>query len=290
MKRTLVVLLCAAAMTSCLGSQKALSTPVESLAEKPGPTAGPTRILMEEESPFGKVFVVEEDGLRVLRFDRPDGDNQSELRVGNPNDVPMECIRLAAVALAHMETPRRVLMIGLGGGNFGTLLWNTIDAIEIDAVEINPVVVRAAREFFYLPTDPSYRVHVGDGREFVQESDARFDLIFIDAYNGDDIPTHLAKRDFFSLVKTRLAPEGVAVLNVAVPDEKEAALVGVFTSVFPDTVCYRARKDDNLILVGTCGPSLEAGEVHMRAGKLTSELAIPFDLVEEADKRTECEK
>ena len=248
-------------------------------------------VVFSRESPFGMVYVVDVGDRRALRFDRPDGDNQSEISLSDPLAVPIEFVRLAAAAIAHTGAPRRVMMIGLGGGNFSTMLWRAFPDTVIEVVEINPVVVEAAVELFGVPRDdPRYRVAVGDGLEFARGRKGPYDIIFVDAYDGTDIPAHLATRDFFALLGERLADGGVVVLNVAVPDEDEPALVGEFRAVFDQPACYRAVVDDNLIVIGAKGPPASREETAEAARRLQTEYDIPIDLGGELAKRVSCDR
>jgi len=249
------------------------------------------RIVFHERGEYGDVYVVDQGGRRALRFGGVDGENQSEIVVGDPAAVPMEYVRLAAVSLAHTERPRRVMMIGLGGGAFSTMLWRAFPDLRIDVVEIDPIVVKAARALFGVPADdPRYRIFVEDGLEYVRKNDGPYDLIFVDAYNGADIPDHLAGREFFVLLEGRLGEGGVVVLNVAIADEQEPALLDEFRAVFGDPACYRAEVDDNLIVVGGRGPSIDVTGTGERLFRLRREANLPFDLGGELARRVDCSR
>ena len=59
-----------------------------------------------------------------------------------------------------------------------------------------------------------------DARPFLRRRDRRYDVIYVDAYHQPYVPFYLATREFFELVRDRLAPGGVVALNVAtVPDD-----------------------------------------------------------------------
>ena len=247
-----------------------------------------SEILHMEDSPFGLIFVVQHFKTRYMRFDDPRGDNQSAFVPEDPAAVPMNYVRLSTLSLAHRPNPESYLMIGLGGGSISTLLWRSFPALIIDAVEINPVVPRIAREYFGMPDDPRYRIHIDDGARWVENTEQSFDTIFIDAYTGTDIPDHLATVDFFQLVKTRLNKGGVAVLNLAVPLEKETELTGRFNSVFESTWCYRARNQGNLVLIGETEATPDHDLIYERSKAITDELNLPFHLEREARRTVDC--
>ena len=92
-------------------------------------------------------------------------------------------------------------------------LWRDFPQVQIQAVELDPVVVDVAYRYFHLPRDPRLRVDVGDGRRYLSASPRRYDVIVIDAFFADAIPAHLVTQEFLRLVRTRLTPGGVVVTN-----------------------------------------------------------------------------
>jgi spermidine synthase len=113
-----------------------------------------------------------------------------------------------------VERFERSLVIGLGTGTtLGTLAaypWR-----RIDVVEISPSITAAARQFFQIGNrgaldDPRVTVHHADGRNFVLVDDGQYDLISMELssiwFAG---ASNLYSREFYRLVRDRLAPGGV---------------------------------------------------------------------------------
>ena len=121
-------------------------------------------------------------------------------------------VGLAIAALP--DGPRRVGVIGLGAGVIGAYCR---DGDEYAFFEIDPLVVRIAREWFsYLRECKGARVIEGDGRIALEALDKqRFDLLAVDAFSGDAVPTHLLTREAFSLYRKQLKPGGVLALHVS---------------------------------------------------------------------------
>ena len=139
-----------------------------------------------------------------------------------------------------------------------------------------------------LPDSPRYQIHIADGLEFVEESDRQYDLIFVDAYSGDDLPDHLVTPTFFASLRSRLAAAGGVVLNLAVSYAREETSVAAFSSVFDPPVCYRARVSDNLVVVGTEGVAPTPQQIQQRARRLQREMDLTFDLVQHLEQRCVC--
>jgi spermidine synthase len=53
-----------------------------------------------------------------------------------------------------------------------------------------------------------------DGRVFLNDNHEQYDLVYLDAFNGDTPPFQLASVEAAGLVRQALAPDGVVVANV----------------------------------------------------------------------------
>lgn len=221
------------------------------------PAAKPLRVLWSSDSKFGKVFVVSSGGLRFLRFGKATNEDQSAFDPTRPHYEPLEYVRMALLGFAFTKKPRRVLMVGLGGGSFLRHARRWAPRAMFEAVEINPVVVKACRKWFGFERAGPVSVHVTDGRRFVQKhlaSSGRYDLVFLDAYDAVDYPRHLGTREFFSEVRRILAPGGVAVANLSpnAPAMRDA-LVRTFGEALTPAVCFYAPVAGNTVVVGGPG-------------------------------------
>lgn len=210
------------------------------------------RVLFQRPDPvLGSVWVIEEHGVRTLRFGGPRGDEQSAIDPRRPEHEPYDYLRAALVALAYPTSPRRLLMIGLGGGSYLRHAHHLAPALRLEAVEISAAVVEAARRHFLLV--PEVEVHVADGRRFVEGTAPGYDLVFLDAYGAVDYPRHLGTVEFFAAVRGLVAPGGVAVANiVADADQLRDDLVATFRAVFPAAHCL-ASPSGNTLLIGVLG-------------------------------------
>ncbi len=116
---------------------------------------------------------------------------------------------------------RRVAILGNAGGTTARALGFFYPRAAVDGVEIDPAVSRVGRRYFGMGDNPRLVVHDADARPFLRTTDARYDLIVVDAYHQPYVPFYLATREFFRLVREHLTPGGIVVLNVAtVPGDK----------------------------------------------------------------------
>jgi spermidine synthase len=153
-----------------------------------------------------------------------------------------------------------VLMLGLGGGSAQRLYQHYAPSVTIDTVEIDPYVVRVARDYFGVKASATHRIHESDGRVFLRRSDTRYDVIVADAYvsgrYGSTLPQHLATKEFFTLADEHLSTNGVLTYNVVGPMRgSRANIVGAvyrtMKAVFPQVYLFPAKESENVVLVAT---------------------------------------
>ncbi|MHB1136352.1 MAG: spermidine synthase [Coriobacteriia bacterium] len=108
----------------------------------------------------------------------------------------------------------RVCMIGLGGGTVAKRMWRDYPQMTVDAVEIDPRVADIARTSFALPRDERLRVHVAEGRAFLEESHDTYGIVIVDAFDDERVPAPLATEEFHRLVIDRLDENGVLAYNM----------------------------------------------------------------------------
>jgi len=119
---------------------------------------------------------------------------------------------IALVIRFLADRPERVGIIGLGAGGLAAYC-RPGDSYRF--FEINPAVIQVAnQDFDFLRTCPNCSEIAGDGRLALESEPGPFDIVVVDAFSGDSIPTHLLTREAFRLYFSRLQPNGALVLNV----------------------------------------------------------------------------
>ena len=111
-------------------------------------------------------------------------------------------------------SPLKLGVVGLGAG---TLAAYGRAGDEMRIYEINEQVLDLAQsEFFYLADTPATVVSVlGDGRLMLErEVPQQFDLLAMDAFSGDSIPTHLLTLEAMKTYLDHLKPEGLLAIHV----------------------------------------------------------------------------
>lgn len=244
--------------------------------------AEPT-VLYEKPSLFGTIVVTEEqEGLRVLRFSRG-GARQSLVKPGDPEYLGLPYARVVFVGLALCAEPRRMLVVGLGGGTLPMFLRRHYPDAVIDAVDIDPDVVDVAKRYFGFREDGGMRAHVDDGRRFIEQAQRPYDAIFLDAFGSTQLPSHLTTQEFLHAVRRAVKPDGVVIGNVWGRDSNPLfdAMVRTYQEVFDELVILDVRGADNKILLALprAQPLSRAGLMDLARNVSTSR-QFRFDLGE----------
>ncbi|MHC4404777.1 MAG: spermidine synthase [Planctomycetota bacterium] len=239
------------------------------------------KILYEKESPYNHIVVAEDaEGLRTLYFER-NGIRQSVVKVGDPDHLELHYASVMPVGLAFVEKPKRVLIVGLGGGTIPGFLHKHYPETTIDVVDIDPDVVDVAKRFFGFREDATMRAYVDDGRRFIEKRENTYAVIFLDAFGSDNIPYHLATREFLQAVRRSLTPKGAVVGNVFSRSSNQLydSMVRTYQDVFDEVYVFDVRSAGNKILValpyqGRVGQK----DLTRAASRVSKERQFPFDL------------
>lgn len=244
-------------------------------------TAAEQRVLYEKQSPYNTIVVTEDGlGLRTLRFEK-DGVCQSVVKLGDPDHIELPYARVMTVGLAVAPQPRRVLIVGLGGGTIPAFLHKHCPRTTIDVVDIDPDVVRVAKTYFGFQEDRSLRVHVADGRRFIETCRDPYDIIFLDAFGSESIPLHLTTREFLQAAVRALTPGGAVVGNVWGPGSNRLydSMVRTYRDVFSGLCILNVQGVGNKIIVALPRQSqINREELAQQAGELSRQQQWRFDL------------
>src|SRR5207244_8013549 len=100
--------------------------------------------------------------------------------------------------------PKTVLLIGLGAASLTKFLYRNRPRSTLTVVEIDAAVVNAAVQFFKLPSDPRrIAIEIGDGHDFVAETDREFDLVLVDGFDAKSRVGRLDTLPFYGTCRAR---------------------------------------------------------------------------------------
>jgi hypothetical protein len=110
--------------------------------------------------------------------------------------------------------------VGVAGLGVGTIAAYARPGQEFVFFEIDPAIVTiagAAHWFSYLAeSEGRCRIVIDDARlALARETDNAFDLLVIDAFTGDAVPTHLLTREALALYGRKLSATGILAVHIS---------------------------------------------------------------------------
>ena len=211
------------------------------------------KVIHSERSLYRNILVQETGDLRCLKFNvKENRTSQSCFLKSNPDKLVFNYTKLMLASLLIQDPPKRILIIGLGGGTMSNTLHSLFSDAEIDNVEIDPSVLKVARNYFSFFENDRVKSYVQDGRIFVKRAllkNQQYDWIILDAFNGDYIPEHLLTKEFLEESKQLLSENGVLSANTFSSSKLYAHESATYKAVFGHFYNVRNRKNDNRIIL-----------------------------------------
>jgi spermidine synthase len=185
---------------------------------------------------------------------------------------------LGHLPLLFHPNPRRVLAIGLGGGFTLRAVVHHPEPQSITVAEIDPLVVEAARRWFApyndrALEDPRVRVVTNDGRNFIDGTSERFDVITSEPPNiWVSGASGLFTQEFYRSAAAHLTASGILCQWAPLYEmqrEDFRTMLHTITTVFPEVTFWQVGTD--VILLASKSPfqiELEPTKARLRSSAL----------------------
>ena len=204
---------------------------------------------------------------------------QSAMLFSDPNALISEYTRKMMAFLLFNPNPKRIVMIGLGGGSLAKFCYRHLPRSHITVVEINEDVI-ALREEFCIPNDDDrFRVVHDDGARYLQGLEEQVDALLIDAFDADGIAPSLVNSDFYSRAARQLTASGILVMNFWGPCERYVDNLAQARAAFGDSLLLvPVAGDANVLLFAfkQSPPQAITDELEAVAQRLQMRLLLDF--------------
>jgi spermidine synthase len=147
----------------------------------------------------------------------------------------------------QVPEPKRMLVIGLGIGHTFTLALDHYPELDVEVAELVPSVVDFFGEFNRVGQaaikNPKGKIVIADGRNYLLSATEKYDLVLIDPtpplYGTGAVNLYTA--DFFDIVKSKLAPDGILLLRVSYSTDMYSLklLIRTAIEVFPHVSLWK---------------------------------------------------
>lgn len=245
----------------------------------------PGQLELDQVSNYSHVKVTRDRGTRTLWFVRDNGEHvvESKLDLERPDDLLIEYTRFMFLSYVFRPEPQKVLIVGLGGGSMVHFLKIHDPKVKVDVVEIDPLIVSIADRYFGVKSGGNVDVKVTDGLAYLQETDAKYDVIYMDAFlrpsGGTDttgVPLHLKTLAFYEQMKKRLNPDGAVVFNLN-PHLSIRQDIQTIREAFPNTYVFRLQGYEGFVVIAsTAEEPMTPTAISAEAARLDRRLKAPF--------------
>jgi spermidine synthase len=224
------------------------------LAPRPARTLSlgghPATILASQASSIGLIQLMDMDGRGLSLL--IDGVTQGGMDRNSGLTLYEFTEYQAYLSWRYHPNAKHALLLGLGTGLLAKQL--SARGLQVEVAEIEPVMERVARKYFMLPD--TVTVHDMDARAYLNQDGPKYDLIFLDAFAGENVPWYLVTKEGLARMQARLNPGGRLVINsvtragVGSPGLQriEAGLL----DVFGEAQVYIDDAHDGMELVNVC--------------------------------------
>ncbi|ALL64535.1 Spermidine synthase-like protein [Paraburkholderia caribensis MBA4] len=228
---------------------------------------------------FAPVTFSEEGGVRYLHF----GTEwvQGAMRLSKPDHIELEYAQQMMAWLLFLETPNRIVQLGLGTGSLTKFAHRFLKRAQVEAVELNPAVVIAARTMFSLPADDArLTVRETDAWEFVNEraNHGTIGALQIDLYDATARGPVLDSVAFYRAARACLTQAGVATINLFGDHPSFVRNMKRLNEAFDGRVIALPEvHDGNRIAIAFSGPAIDVPfkQLQERAKLIEAKLGLP---------------
>jgi len=155
-----------------------------------------------------------------------------------------------------LQQPQKILIVGVGAGSLVRFFHYHFQGCRIDGVDNSQSILNVAGEFFQLPADNRVKFHCCDGFTFLTAAaTTNYDLILVDAFDGEGMAAGLYNQAFLAACHARLAPHGMLSMNLW--SGKKFALrhlLSATDAVFADMLTVQVPNRGNIVALAAKTP------------------------------------
>lgn len=217
-------------------------------------------ILCDIKTSYHDIRVIEEYPIRKLIFGSGACSEQSAIHLEKPAYHVYDYSFLSMHSLLLTPYPSKILVIGLGGGVIPTEMEKYTSNSTIDVVEIDPEIVKIAKEYFFFKESDRVKVYIGDAFDLVPTMQGKYDIVIVDAFFSNYTPFNLMSSEFFKMIYNIASEDVVVTVNMANMHPAFLSQINTIRHVFGnvlyridgirnpnDTIVFALKKEKEII-------------------------------------------
>jgi spermidine synthase len=217
------------------------------------------RLEFDQQGESSHIRIRRDGNLRSMLFVRDTGEEAIESRINldKPFLLQFEYLKHLFTSYLFRHPQQDVLIVGLGGGGMIHFLRHADPGVRIDAVEIDPLVVKLADEYFGVRGGPNVKIVTADGLKFIAEAEKQYDVIYLDAFlkpspetDATGVPLSLRTQQFYEQLQTKLKPGGVVAFNIN-PHPQMGDDIRAISAAFPQAYEFQLPRYQGSVVVAS---------------------------------------
>jgi len=240
-------------------------------------------ILFEADSIYNHITIRQTNDERCMLFGRYRDNRETCINMNEPDISIFEYTAMMFASLLLHPEPKRIALLGLGGGYIPLVFRMHLPNIRLDSVEVDPMVGDLARKYFDFKTLPNISLAIFDGRQYLKQTKILYDHIWVDTFNSDYIPAHMTTKEFLLLARSKLTERGLLVQNVHNDSRLYDSQLATFHAVFKNVFVFMGKRSGNSILIGSDNPMFFPDEMSRQLAGFNGKIG-KIDLLEELNK------
>ena len=155
----------------------------------------------------------------------------------------------------NLTNVNSTLVLGMGGGSVIATLRDDFTYLkQIEAVEIDPIIIDIANIEFGISQGEFLKIHCADAYKFMKTNHKKFDLIIVDLFIDLTVPDRFLNLEFWDNVIKSKSLGGTIIFNASVKDSTSLAITAVSdyikTKVFKVDI-YENVNNTNTIIIAS---------------------------------------
>lgn len=231
-------------------------------------------LLHDSADEFGPIRVYDDGKFRILSF--ADGDEQSRIKLATPHILQHEYTQAMALSLIFCQ-PKRVGILGLGGGTLLSALYHAVPSIQITAVELREEVIESAKMYFKLPQGKRIQIEHADAQEYIKQGfSKKVDILMTDLYNTDGMERGVLQESFIDNCAKQIKDDGWLVLNCWANHKDDPTLISILKKQFNDIRALDTSTGNWVVLAGKRKNDMNLKELKATSLKVSNQLGVPL--------------
>ena len=204
--------------------------------------------------------------------------------IDKPYDIELEYVQRMMAWLLFMPESEvkgaHAMQLGLGAGTITKFCYKKLK-MTCTAIELNPAVIRACRQYFHLPRDdPRLQVLCEDAGAWIGQAQqrGRIDLLHVDLYDHEAAAPVLDSEGFYAHCHAALAPGGVMAVNLFGRLSSFERSAQRIAAAFGCEQTWRVQptKEGNTVVIAARGVTVpDRAELRARALFIEDQLDLP---------------